>query len=163
MSGERNKKKKKGEKLDETVDYSVGARVLHTSSSPSYALCCRNLTVQLLVLPSPWQSGVGGKASVNHEPYFITSRYRPFAVRGSCISTLAERSPACITIIVAKMSAKTREFITPYLPLVLRVSIFQLSLATLQPSSVHTNREKDKVNLMEKKKWPSTSSRSPLS
>lgn len=163
MSGERNKKKKKGEKLDETVDYSVGARVLHTSSSPSYALCCRNLTVQLLVLPSPWQSGVGGKASVNHEPYFITSRYRPFAVRGSCISTLAERSPACITIIVAKMSAKTREFITPYLPLVLRVSIFQLSLATLQPSSVHTNREKDKVNLMEKKKRPSTSSRSPLS
>lgn len=40
-------------KLDETVDYSVGAKVLHTSSSPSYALCCRNLTVQLLVLPSP--------------------------------------------------------------------------------------------------------------
>ncbi len=43
----------KEKKRDETVDYSVGARVLHTSSSPSYALCCRNLTVQLVVLPSP--------------------------------------------------------------------------------------------------------------
>lgn len=59
---------------DETVDYSVGAKVLHTSSSPSYALCCRNLTVQLLVLPSPDKVVWAEKASVNHELYFITTR-----------------------------------------------------------------------------------------
>lgn len=65
-------------KARRTVDYSVGAWVLYASSGTSYTLCCWNLMVQLLVIPSPEKVAWVEKASVNHKPCFITSRHRPF-------------------------------------------------------------------------------------
>lgn len=108
-------------KEDETVDYSVGARVLHISS-PSYALCYRNLTVQLLVPPSSDKVAWAEKLLLITSSILSLPGRDPFLREGSCISTLAERSPSlhyhnCGQNVSKKKKKKIREFIIPYLPL----------------------------------------------
>ena len=110
------KRFKKKNNPDETVDYSVGARVLHTSSSTSYALCCRNLTVQLLVLPSPDKVAWAGKLLLIMSSVLSLPGRDPLLCEGAALAHLPKDSQPCITIIVAKMSAKTREFTIHYLP-----------------------------------------------
>lgn len=107
------------------ADYSVRPRVVHTSSSPSNVFCCSNLMVQLLVLPFSDKEAWVEIASVNHELHFITSTKKLLsdAEWESCRSTLAKRSPACITITVARTSA----FIFPYLPVLKHVDSSALS------------------------------------
>lgn len=142
--------KKKKKNLDETVDYSVGARVLHTSSSPSYALCCRNLTVQLLVLPSPDKVAWAEKLLLIMSSILSLPGTDPLLCEGSCISTLAERSPACISIIVAKMTLKkkTQGIHHSQSPLVLKNVDFSAPPDDpAEPPRSNTNSEREKVNL----------------
>lgn len=60
------------EELDESVYYSVGARVLSTSAGPSRALCCRNLMVQLLRLPFPAKVEWAEKLLLITSPVFLS-------------------------------------------------------------------------------------------
>lgn len=125
---------------------SVDTWVFHTSSTP---MCCRNLTVKLLV-PSPHP----GRVEWAEKRLLIMNPISALPGRHTAVCSalghLPKKSSSRITIIVAKMSKKKPQPITPYL-FVLSMSVFQRRPTTPQPSSVQYDKDREKAHLIEQK------------